>query len=922
MKKILLSLLCLVGFIAANAGTADLNTLNGGKTSTSYSTYSTTSGWTATNSAVLIGATTDSNPKFKFIDLNELAVCLNGKKSTIGTLVSPNLTGGIGTLSLKYGLPYSDTKFSVTVNVKQNGAVVATTKLAPSSVTQKTAYEFSYDFNISGDFVLEFINDCPSGSTSNKDRSALWNISWTEYAISGEVTAAIKPSIVPNGGEVVAGTPVTITSATENATIYYTLDGTEPSTENGNVYSTPIVINESCTVKAIATAEGLEASEVASADFTVIEPVSFGYVTNVTSGKKYLLIADDTFMATPLAESSTYGYIQVSSVAATEGYVEILKPEPFTITEVEGGYTIQDSFGRYLYQTGDHNSFNVAATMPTDGSAVWAIEVQLDGTAKIFNTSVSKWMQYDTEYNSYGSYNTAKGIMPYLYEEGATAQAKPTIPSLYAVGGFNGWDAANMPEFTFENGVYTLSIEAAGDLGLKISTGNGDWSAIDAGVYGVSGAVVSGETLSLVAGNKDNITLPFAGSWTIVVDLLHNTFVATGVKNYPNQIFAIGNVNGANWSTSAGMPLVHTEDGVYEGVVTIDDAGSGMGYFQFATALGDNWDAVNAAPRYGALTKDEVIVIGEATSMTNNWAGGTQSWSIAAGTYNMVVDVENCNVVVSLIQVEAPVITPNGGAILASQEITIECATEGASIYYTLDGTEPTEESTLYEAPFTLPGECTVKAIAVADGMEASAVVETAFTFINEEIKVATFDFTNPSSLTPSYNDVPTGGDGVSINGVVFTAGPVSVKCDKGSAGTDCRLFLSTTADSNIEVRTYKNSTITISGTNANITSIEFTGSAASATQMTADGGEFTGKVWTAEEGKSVSSVVFTAKATTKINTITVNYENAETGVEGVEVENDATVEYYNLQGVKVNNPANGIFIKVQGNKASKVYVK
>ena len=45
--------------------------------------------------------------------------------------------------------------------------------------------------------------------------------------------------------------------------------------------------------------------------------------------------------------------------------------------------------------------------------------------------------------------------------------------------------------------------------------------------------------------------------------------------------------------------------------------------------------------------------------------------------------------------------------------------------------------------------------------------------------------------------------------------------------------------------------------------------------------------------------------------------------VEGIGMEEaDAPVEYYNLQGVKVANPANGVFIKVQGNKASKVYVK
>ena len=46
------------------------------------------------------------------------------------------------------------------------------------------------------------------------------------------------------------------------------------------------------------------------------------------------------------------------------------------------------------------------------------------------------------------------------------------------------------------------------------------------------------------------------------------------------------------------------------------------------------------------------------------------------------------------------------------------------------------------------------------------------------------------------------------------------------------------------------------------------------------------------------------------------------TGVEGVEFENDGDVEYYNLQGVKIDNPSNGVYIKVQGKTATKVYVK
>ena len=47
-------------------------------------------------------------------------------------------------------------------------------------------------------------------------------------------------------------------------------------------------------------------------------------------------------------------------------------------------------------------------------------------------------------------------------------------------------------------------------------------------------------------------------------------------------------------------------------------------------------------------------------------------------------------------------------------------------------------------------------------------------------------------------------------------------------------------------------------------------------------------------------------------------------GINAVSIENNANapVEYYNLQGVKVANPSNGVYIKVQGKKATKVYVK
>lgn len=74
----------------------------------------------------------------------------------------------------------------------------------------------------------------------------------------------------------------------------------------------------------------------------------------------------------------------------------------------------------------------------------------------------------------------------------------------------------------------------------------------------------------------------------------------------------------------------------------------------------------------------------------------------------------------------APTITPDGGEFLTSQQVTLS-AEDGASIYYTLDGNDPTTSSTPYTAPFTLTATTTVKAIAVKND-ETSSVASATFT--------------------------------------------------------------------------------------------------------------------------------------------------------------------------------------------------
>ncbi len=56
--------------------------------------------------------------------------------------------------------------------------------------------------------------------------------------------------------------------------------------------------------------------------------------------------------------------------------------------------------------------------------------------------------------------------------------------------------------------------------------------------------------------------------------------------------------------------------------------------------------------------------------------------------------------------------------------------------------------------------------------------------------------------------------------------------------------------------------------------------------------------------------------------TLVFGYNDTSTSVSNVEINANAPVEYYNLQGVRIADPSNGIFIRRQGNKTSKIAIK
>ena len=150
----------------------------------------------------------------------------------------------------------------------------------------------------------------------------------------------------------------------------------------------------------------------AKGDATPVEGIQFKKVTSITSGKQYLLVADGKAAH---VNTANYGYLGVDDVTDNDGVITAQADCAFTITATTGGYTIRMSDDRYLYQKGSYDSFNFDASA-VDGS-VFTIAFQSDGSAKITNVAMSKYIQYSSQYNSFGCYADAKGSMPTLYEK-------------------------------------------------------------------------------------------------------------------------------------------------------------------------------------------------------------------------------------------------------------------------------------------------------------------------------------------------------------------------------------------------------------------------------------------------------------------------------------------------------------------------
>lgn len=292
------------------------------------------------------------------------------------------------------------------------------------------------------------------------------------------------------------------------------------------------------------------------------------------------------------------------------------------------------------------------------------------------------------------------------------------------------------------------------------------------------------------------------------------------------------------------------------------------------------------------ITADKGKMKNTTSNKSNSWSGSASDVTFTLTGANVAIQVLKITYTkAGGTEVAAPTISPVSGRYTEAQTVTITGA-EGTTVYYTLDGTEPTDGSTKYVTAFTVDKTTTVKAIAYDADDNTSSVVSVSYTIV------------------PPLPDAE--GDGTETN--PYNAAAAINACNAGSAATGVYVKGTISKIDEINVQ-YGNATYYISdnGTETNQFNI-FRGKS------------FDNAKFTSEDALKVGDKVVVKGDLELYNGVTPELKNSQlislndtTGVEGIEIDENAPVEYYNLQGVRVENPANGLYIMRQGDKVVKV---
>ncbi len=712
------------------------------------------------------------NAGWALVSGNAANECIKiGTGSKQGSATTPNIavTPGITyTLTFNAGAWEGD---QTTLNISATGG-----NLSQSTVTLNSGSWNNYTLTFTATDEIATITF--SGVQASKARFFLDEIVLSHEASAQPTQVVATPTFNPAQGEYTEAQNVTITCATEDAVIHFTVDGTDP-TADSPVYAEAIAVGETTTIKAIAMKEGMTNSEIASATYTINIPsgegTTFVKVTaadQLVAGKKYIIVCGNKALG--VAPSGNF----LSAIDVTSGNEVTVSDNGVAIMTLGG------TLGHYTLALGD-NYLHAANTTSLDfgASTEWAISDYngtLDGY-RVKHADYNRAVRYSSSYNRFGHYSTTDLNSEYgwIYVEKSD---EPVVTELtvaldpaektYTVG-----DEAKIM-VNVENGnedtLVSYKINDGEDQDYNAETGivlpNDKAKEYTVTVYATDGereATATG-TYSFTAAPAFEITLTpnKEGNYTVG----DNAVVTVAVDKYIGEDYLVTYTIGDSeeqieYNAQTGIVLpndkagdvtvkVYVTDGYEHAgdefvsatyhfdaapdiVVTLNPAG---GNYYLGEQVKVTVTAQNTIGDYEVTYK-----IGDGEEL--DYEDGITITSDQEGTVNLTVTVVDgyhdgaatatgAYTFAPRPVVAMPTLSLVGGTYGEAQQLTIT-AEYGATILYSTDGSEPTTEYT--NAIDLGEGTTTVKAIAMKDGYTMSPEVSATYIIeIPEELPTIT----------------------------------------------------------------------------------------------------------------------------------------------------------------------------------------